>query len=528
MASILTVGRLLDALGGTTLTLPGGATGLDVEVAGPRIFDPLDPADLGAGDVVLGVGVAEPEAGAVIAAAASAGAAAVALRGDKATLGSAMQSAADAGILLLAVSTGTTWGQLYELIGSALSASGNTGDSEDAPIRDLFALANAIAAMVGGAVAIEDPRSNLLAYSNLDQPIDEARRETILGRRNPSVWADAMEEGGISRLLARSTGVVRIADPGGVANDRLATLVRAGSEVLGSIWVVRGEKPLDDAGAAALAEATPLAALHLLRHRAFHDFSRRDRGALLRSLLESVGPVGDAATRLGVPGSEPCTVVAFALGIDDDVELSVTRGRAVDLITVACEAFRRRVVCAWIGSTIYALFPSMGGTHADRLTPLVGDICERSSRALGLTIRAGIGTVAADLTALRTSRESADAVIRVLTQTTAFDGPVATVDDVRVPGILLVLADLMRSRSDLRLPSLQAVRDEPSEQARDYLTTMRAFIDAAGDIALVAERLNVHRNTVRYRLHRLKDNYGLDLFDPGQRLIVTLELLASD
>ncbi len=54
------------------------------------------------------------------------------------------------------------------------------------PIGDLFALANAIAGMVGGAVTIEDPARRVLAFSTLDdQPIDAARRRSILGRQVP-------------------------------------------------------------------------------------------------------------------------------------------------------------------------------------------------------------------------------------------------------------------------------------------------------------------------------------------------------
>ena len=54
------------------------------------------------------------------------------------------------------------------------------------PLGDLFALSNAIAGVVGGAVTIEDPGRRVLAYSTLgDQPIDAARRGSILGRQVP-------------------------------------------------------------------------------------------------------------------------------------------------------------------------------------------------------------------------------------------------------------------------------------------------------------------------------------------------------
>ena len=62
------------------------------------------------------------------------------------------------------------------------------------PTGDLFALANAVALMVGGATTIEDRQSNVLAYSSADDPIDTPRRETILGRKVPDHWMARLRE----------------------------------------------------------------------------------------------------------------------------------------------------------------------------------------------------------------------------------------------------------------------------------------------------------------------------------------------
>ncbi|MFG2826233.1 hypothetical protein ACGFWI_01925 [Streptomyces sp. NPDC048434] len=52
--------------------------------------------------------------------------------------------------------------------------------------EELFALANAVAAVIGGSVAIEDLDHRVLAYSSVPgQRIDELRRRGILDRRVP-------------------------------------------------------------------------------------------------------------------------------------------------------------------------------------------------------------------------------------------------------------------------------------------------------------------------------------------------------
>ncbi|MDX6216532.1 MAG: hypothetical protein QOG99_2116, partial [Frankiales bacterium] len=158
------------------------------------------------------------------------------------------------------------WNHLLHLLMAAVSVSGGS---------DLFALANSIAAMVGGAVAIEDPARRVLAYSSLaDQPIDEARQQGILGRQVP----DLSRNDAIYRDMQRSAGVTRVPSDGEVL-PRLAVAVRAGAELLGSIWVIEAA-PLGPDSEQALLDAGRHAALHLLRARAGVFVERRTRGEL--------------------------------------------------------------------------------------------------------------------------------------------------------------------------------------------------------------------------------------------------------
>lgn len=58
--------------------------------------------------------------------------------------------------------------------------------------------------------------------------------------------------------------------------------------------------------------------------------------------------------------------------------------------------------------------------------------------------------------------------------------------------------------------------------------TLRAWLDAFGDVAVAAARVYTHPNTFRYRLRRLSEISGLDLTDPEARFsaMVQLRLLA--
>src|SRR4051794_25017492 len=190
VVSRTTLSHVIDSLGPETLTLLSGPSS-PVEVTAARLFDPEDKA-AATGEILLAVNVTAADAAAVVISAAEAEAAAIALKGDAVSLKPAVAAARRAGIALVAASPAVAWDQLYALIRNVLASP--PSDSETAPVGDLFALANAIASLVGGAVTIEDPSSYLLAYSTLDQPIDDARRQTILGRRNSSTWAQRLQD----------------------------------------------------------------------------------------------------------------------------------------------------------------------------------------------------------------------------------------------------------------------------------------------------------------------------------------------
>jgi hypothetical protein len=90
----------------------------------------------------------------------------------------------------------------------------------DGPGEELFALADAIAAVIGGSVAIEDLDARVLAYSTRPgQRIDELRRQGILGRRVPDQAAPQAERQQRQyRQVLAATGVVRLP---GLAEDEL-------------------------------------------------------------------------------------------------------------------------------------------------------------------------------------------------------------------------------------------------------------------------------------------------------------------
>lgn len=509
-------------MGSQLLSILVAPLGLETPVKEPAIYDPLDEPSIQKGDVLLAVGIPPEakEAGEVVMKAGSGGAAAVIfkLRGDVEPLIGVAQSA---GVALIGTPPEMTWDQLSALLRRAIASAGRMPDGAgDVPMGDLFALANAVAAMVGGPVTIEDPQSRVLAFSSLDEPIDQYRREAILNRRVPEKWIKQFHDAGVFRQLWSTDEVVEVTLPVRGYRRRLVIAVRAGSEVLGSIWVAESKKPLDDEAEAALRAAAPLAALHLIRHRSGEDLERRMRGDLLRSLLEGRGSVEVLASKLGLQAKFPFTVVSFELQTKDDAELALQRERAVDLVSVYCESFRRPATCLYIERTIYALLPTSKRSGVLRL---VEGIVGQAEAALGVGLHIGVGSTVSHLREVARSRSEADRMLRVLAGNTK-GLTIADVEDLGAHTILLDLQDLASERPDVRSGKLGRLIEHDAAHGTSYVPTLQAYLEAFGDIRKVATDMNVHPNTVKYRIGRLVELSGLDLTDGTERLVIELAL----
>ena len=276
--------QLLDALGPSPLHLLTAPAGAGTPVSGVLIYEPRATLPPVRHTLLLAVGVppACAEARELVREAARAGHAGLVVKRYGEPVTELVTAAEDAGLMLLAADEDVAWHHLDALVSSALAATARAAQGTAAPaVGDLFALANAIAAMVGGATAIEDPHQRILAYSTLPgQPIDEDRRQGILGLQVPYAPVNDAQY----RELARTAQVCRFtAGPGSL--PRLAVAVRAGGDLLGSIWVVDANSNLDADAEQALAEAADIAALHLLAARTAADLARRQRGDLLRRVL---------------------------------------------------------------------------------------------------------------------------------------------------------------------------------------------------------------------------------------------------
>ncbi|MGO1055450.1 PucR family transcriptional regulator [Crossiella sp. CA198] len=383
--------------------------------------------------------------------------------------------------------------------------------------EELYALADAMAAVIGGSVSIEDLDNRVLAYSALpEQRIDELRRRGILDRRVP----DQPQQVDQYRQVLAATGVVRLPVLAPDELPRAAVAIRDGERPLGTIWAIEGHTPLGATGESALLDGARLAATHLLRHRGAAEFDRQVREDALHSALLGDGTAGEVRVRLGLPDPPRLTLLAFAPARPPEGEPTVD-GRLGAAAARHWAAVSAEAATATINRTVYVLLPDDPPATARRLAEQAVAALERGLDAPVRCAQSRGTAEVADLPALRTE---VDGILRV---TTADPGgrPVAALGEVHAGVLLAHLSDELARHPVLRHPGIEAMVEHDRARRTHYTASVTAWLDAAGNVGEAARRLTVHPNTLKYRLRRAHDLFGLDLFGhPDDRLSCWLQL----
>ena len=505
----------------TLLTAPGGS---DVELDGVVIHDPLDPPSLAPGTLALAVGLRPGADLRVLMERAAGDGAVVIVKCAAAALAALRDEAAGFGVAVVAVPPGAAWLQIASLLRSALVPDAGARHAESlggVDAGDLFALANAVAAVVDAPVTIEDRQGRVIAFSARQDEADAARMATILGRRVPDDYYRALTGRGVFRTLYRSAEPIYIDGIGPDVLPRIAVAVRAGDELLGSIWAAVRERP-DDRRMRDFGETASFVALHLLRHRIAADGRRELQRDLVAVLLNGRLPATDVARRLGLRG-EAFRVLSVALvgeGDDDDGVLA----RCWDALALHLSVQYRGAVTAVVEGALYAVLPvAADGDRSRRTATAAGEgFAARLPEALLRRVVVGVGGHAAGLAGIPRSREDADRVAQVLRETADHPAPVRAIEEVRTAVLLRRLRDI-DGGPDAGGP-LAPLAEHDARSDTHYVESLRAWLDEMGDVNRAATRLGVHHNTLRYRLQKIRGLPGIDLDDPEQRLALQLEL----
>ena len=186
-------------------------------------------------------------------------------------------------------------------------------------------------------------------------------------------------------------------------------------------------------------------------------------------------------------------------------------------------AVHPRCATALVGDVAYGLVPvARDGDGQECAVRIATDFLDRIGNRVPAVV--GVGPVAQDTAGLADARASADRALRVLRAGTGGGLRVARLSDVHVESLMLELRDLVAARGDRPTGPVAKLLAYDEQHNTNMVETLRAWLDAFGDVIAASAAVYVHPNTFRYRLRRLSEVSGIDLADPETRFAAMLQL----
>ena len=442
------------------------------------------------------------------------------------------EAARRSGVALVAVHPQARWESLLWTVRGVLDHAldgldAGTGGRASAVDTDLFGLAQTVASLTQGMVSIEDDRAHVLAYSASDDAADELRRLSILGREGPPEYLRRLDERGVYERLRSGEAVVEVpADEALGIRRRLVIgihalapeVVLAGARPartrpLGSIWVQEGGQALA-ADAPSVLEGAAAVAARLITRAANAPTTE---AVQIQRLLGAQGggvDVPSLAAALSIPTDGPAVVVGLAA----DGAPTATVAELAAALRLHASAFARESLVTAVADRIYVLFPRVRSEAA--VVTWAGSAMQRLAARGSTGLRAA---VAAPVQRLQDVPAARAEVERVLHATTG-QQRVTTLADARTPVLLGEILDLVGGRPDLADPRLAELVRYDDEHGAAMVSSLAAWLRHPGDVRAAAGALNVHPNTLRYRIRRAEQILDLDLADPAARLLVEIQL----
>ncbi|WP_240371891.1 PucR family transcriptional regulator [Brevibacterium zhoupengii] len=389
--------------------------------------------------------------------------------------------------------------------------------------NDLFQLSELVAQHTGGMVSIEDAdESRVLAYSPSNEAADEMRIRTILGRKPDSEALQVYRRNGVMSAIRSGADVVAAPayEEEGLQPRLAAGIHSPNGLYLGSMWVQRGPGeflPDSEAvvrGAAATAaqillqetQVPSMMELNARRLFAQHDYSDS------KSVSEQLGIDSDC--------------VAAVVGLSPERDHEAAFLSSARLVLLHARAFSAKAVVAMLDGRGYILLPNY--SVAWKLQQWVEQLVTRFTilpGKLGCSLRAAIAAPVNGLASVASARAEIDQVL---------DGPieflprVTTLEQSRTTVLLDQVRASLRSRPDLRDPRIAAVAAYDHDHGTGLIDSLREYFSTGGNVRRSAGRMQVHPNTLHYRLERAQTIAGLNFDNAKDRLLTALQVTVFD
>ncbi|MEJ9302551.1 PucR family transcriptional regulator [Priestia megaterium] len=401
------------------------------------------------------------------------------------------------------------------------------------PIKDPFKenfdtleeFADRISEVLNCPITIEDANHRLLAYSTHDERTDQARIATIIGRRVPEKVINNLWKEGIIPKLLETNEPVRVKNINEIGlGDRIAISIWKNEEVLGFIWAVEIEKALGDEEVELLKKAANVLKNKLLQLQ-IRKYKREERSQeffwkLLTGHIKSRQEISEAFYEAQITAPSTFSIAIFRF--QEDITPEAERQISYMLKTM----HRLKIVLYTIDCNDLILLLSLDAVEdpldeqRDFVDYFRGNMYERFDVT---QIKASCSSIYSSHDHIEKSYKEA---LNVLDMKSKFPEETKEIINYQELGIYQFLDVILEKRvhDQFENHSLKKLTDYDLRHNSNLVETLEVFLNNDNNINEAAKELNVHMNTLSYRLKRISEIGDINLKDVNQKIALYIDI----
>ncbi|MFP7734019.1 PucR family transcriptional regulator [Priestia aryabhattai] len=401
------------------------------------------------------------------------------------------------------------------------------------PIKDPFKenfdtleeFADRISEVLHCPITIEDANHRLLAYSTHDERTDQARIATIIGRRVPEKVINNLWKEGIIPKLLETNEPVRVKNIHEIGlGDRIAISIWKNDEVLGFIWAVEIERALGDEEVELLKKAANVLKNKLLQLQ-IRKYKREERSQeffwkLLTGHIKSRQEISEAFYEAQITAPSTFSIAIFRF--QEDITPEAERQISYMLKTM----HRLKIVLYTIDCNDLILLLSLDavenplGEQRDFVDYFRGNMYERFDVT---QIKASCSSIYSSHDHIEKSYKEA---LNVLDMKSKFPEETKEIINYQELGIYQFLDVILEKRvqDQFENHSLKKLTDYDLRHNSNLVETLEVFLNNDNNINEAAKELNVHMNTLSYRLKRISEIGDINLKDVNQKMTLYIDI----
>lgn len=384
--------------------------------------------------------------------------------------------------------------------------------------RDLNSLLQVMSRSTGKPIAIHDDGGNLIA-----QTLPYTGRRGLNGRSGQLRARIDEFQLWLANEAPSMLGAISVSPLG------YTTVLKVEKRVAGYLSVIDNNDELTEFDRLVLTYGADVCAIEMAKNRAIASAVEQTRGDWIQMWLSGTPADDDLLrTRAQRSGFEPSC--RFAVAVYRAMDMAGQSVPLESLLSLVRDDMARRGIKGAVGQyvdVIVALYPldeDDAVAWACARASIEDVRAQLANRTPDGPVSAGISKPATGLSNLRDAyREAKDAVGIAFElndhDSTTFYG------DLKLYQLLLALKEQnLENLQRFCLDALAPLIEHDKRKQSDLVRTLSGFFAANGNLAKAAQELDVHRNTLVYRLERIAELTELDLDDSDNRLILHLAL----